>query len=73
MCFMFHGLTQFQNAHFPSGPQMTSHDRQLKVYVHEKLSEVKPLHRPPLLPERVDMFEGDEPAEEEVSAFLARV
>ena len=45
----------------------------LKVYVPDKLHELKPLRRPPLVPERVDVFEGDQPAEEKVSAFLARV
>ena len=52
---------------------MNSDDRQLKVYVPDKLHQVKPLRRPPLVPERIDVFEGDEPAEEKVSAFLARV
>ena len=52
---------------------MTSDDRQLKVHVPDELHQVKPVRRPPLVPERGDVFEGDEPAEEKVSAFLARV
>ena len=52
---------------------MNSDDRQLKVYVPEKLSEVKPLRRPPLVPERVDVFEGDGAAEDKVAGFLARM
>jgi len=38
-----------------------------------ELVEVKPVKRPPLVPERIDLFEGDEPAEQKVSAFLASV
>jgi hypothetical protein len=37
------------------------------------VATVKPTARIPLVPERIDVFEGDEPAEEKVSAFLATV
>ncbi len=47
----------------PSEPSPTNGD----------LIEAKPVPRPPLVPERIDLFEGDEPAEEKVSAFLASV
>jgi site-specific recombinase XerD len=37
------------------------------------VATVKPIGRLPLVPERIDVFDGDEPAEEKVSAFLATV
>ena len=43
------------------------------ITISGQLIEVKPLRRTPLVPEQTDVFEGDAPAEEKVSAFLARV
>ena len=58
---------------FPQSPQMDTDNSQTRALVPQELHEAKPLRRPPLVPERVNVFEGDQPAEEKVSAFLARV
>ena len=38
-----------------------------------RVKDVEPTGREPLVPERLDVFDGDQPAEEKVSAFLARL
>ncbi len=40
---------------------------------HEQRPKRKRSIRPPLVPERIDVFEGERPAEQKVSAFLARL
>ena len=37
------------------------------------VQDVGPARREPLVPERIDVFDGDQPIEEKVSAFLARL
>ena len=41
--------------------------------IEGQLIEVKPIKRPPLVPESTDVFDGETPAEDKVSVFLARV
>ncbi len=43
------------------------------INISGQLIEIKPVGRGPLVPEQTDVFEGDVPAEEKVSAFLARL
>jgi site-specific recombinase XerD len=38
-----------------------------------RVKDAEPTRREPLVPERLDVFESDQPAEEKVSAFLARL
>ena len=38
-----------------------------------RVKDVGPARREPLVPERIDVFDGDQPVEEKVSAFLARL
>ena len=37
------------------------------------IQDDKPARREPLVPERTDVFDGDQPVEEKVSTFLARL
>ena len=52
---------------------MNTENSQSRALVPQELHEVKPLRRPPLVPESVHVFEGEDPVEEKVSAFLAQV
>ncbi len=60
-----------QSIFSPAQPKMP--DQADSITISGQLIEVKPLKRTPLVPEQTDVFEGDQPAEEKVSAFLARV
>jgi hypothetical protein len=48
-------------------------DKPSETPISGELIEVKPVRRTPLVPEQTDVFEGEAPAEEKVSAFLASV
>jgi site-specific recombinase XerD len=67
---MFPAFMQYTLAHIPNLPAAAMPAKPPKTTA---LAETKPTRRPPLVPERIDLFEGDEPAEEKVAAFLATV